>query len=63
MLLSVLLVSDFFYPNCGGVENHILQLSQQLIKLGHKVRDGDPRLLRSIACPRYSAGPQTSDVE
>lgn len=38
MLQRVLLVSDFFYPNCGGVENHILQLSQQLIKLGHKVR-------------------------
>ncbi|KAL0383341.1 UNVERIFIED_CONTAM: Phosphatidylinositol N-acetylglucosaminyltransferase subunit A [Sesamum calycinum] len=31
------MVSDFFYPNFGGVENHIYYLSQCLIKLGHKV--------------------------
>ncbi|KAF3954834.1 hypothetical protein CMV_019875 [Castanea mollissima] len=31
------MVSDFFYPNFGGVENHIYLLSQCLIKLGHKV--------------------------
>lgn len=28
---------DFFYPNCGGIETHIYQLSQCLIGLGHKV--------------------------
>jgi hypothetical protein len=33
----VLMVSDFFYPNFGGVENHIYQLSQCLIDQGHKV--------------------------
>ncbi|EFJ45084.1 hypothetical protein VOLCADRAFT_94566 [Volvox carteri f. nagariensis] len=33
----VVMVSDFFYPNFGGVENHIYQLSQCLINLGHKV--------------------------
>ncbi|XP_075643303.1 phosphatidylinositol N-acetylglucosaminyltransferase subunit A isoform X1 [Castanea sativa] len=33
----ILMVSDFFYPNFGGVENHIYLLSQCLIKLGHKV--------------------------
>ncbi|XP_022849668.1 phosphatidylinositol N-acetylglucosaminyltransferase subunit A [Olea europaea var. sylvestris] len=33
----ILMVSDFFYPNFGGVENHIYYLSQCLIKLGHKV--------------------------
>ncbi|XP_011070009.1 phosphatidylinositol N-acetylglucosaminyltransferase subunit A [Sesamum indicum] len=33
----ILMVSDFFYPNFGGVENHIYFLSQCLIKLGHKV--------------------------
>lgn len=33
----ILMVSDFFYPNFGGVENHIYCLSQCLIKLGHKV--------------------------
>lgn len=31
------MVSDFFYPNMGGVESHIYQLSQCLIELGHKV--------------------------
>ncbi|GLC56388.1 hypothetical protein PLESTB_001099500 [Pleodorina starrii] len=33
----VVMVSDFFYPNFGGVENHIYQLSQCLINLGLKV--------------------------
>ncbi|KAK4793481.1 hypothetical protein SAY86_023916 [Trapa natans] len=33
----ILVVSDFFYPNFGGVENHIYYLSQCLLKLGHKV--------------------------
>lgn len=31
------MVSDFFYPNLGGVESHIFTLSQCLITLGHKV--------------------------
>ena len=31
------MVSDFFYPNTGGVENHIYQISQHLIGRGHKV--------------------------
>lgn len=35
----ILMVSDFFYPNFGGVENHIYYLSQCLIKLGHKVSE------------------------
>lgn len=34
----ILMVSDFFYPNFGGVENHIYYLSQCLLKFGHKVR-------------------------
>ncbi|KAL4193998.1 hypothetical protein AMTRI_Chr05g57010 [Amborella trichopoda] len=33
----VLMVSDFFYPNFGGVENHLYYLSQCLLELGHKV--------------------------
>ncbi|KAK4840496.1 hypothetical protein QYF36_010258 [Acer negundo] len=33
---GILMVSDFFYPNFGGVENHIYYLSQCLLKLGHK---------------------------
>ncbi|KAI8924281.1 hypothetical protein BC831DRAFT_402716 [Entophlyctis helioformis] len=31
------MVSDFFYPNMGGVEAHIYQLSQRLTQRGHKV--------------------------
>lgn len=31
------MVSDFFYPNTGGVENHIYQLAQCLMMRGHKV--------------------------
>nr|CAG4650115.1 EOG090X0515 [Sida crystallina] len=31
------MVSDFFYPNKGGVESHIFTLSQFLMKLGHQV--------------------------
>eukprot|EP00887_Chlorella_sp_A99_P005311 scaffold1.g5311.t1 len=31
------MVSDFFYPNTGGVESHIYQLSQCLLARGHKV--------------------------
>ncbi|KNC86612.1 hypothetical protein SARC_01241 [Sphaeroforma arctica JP610] len=31
------MVSDFFYPNVGGVESAIYQLSQCLLRHGHKV--------------------------
>ncbi len=33
----IAMVCDFFYPRIGGVENHIYSLSQNLIRLGHKV--------------------------
>jgi hypothetical protein len=32
------MISDFFYPEVGGVENHIHMLSANLIRKGHKVR-------------------------
>ena len=35
--LRIAMVSDFFFPNLGGVENHIYELSQSLLELGHKV--------------------------
>lgn len=35
--LAIAMVSDFFYPQPGGVESHIYQLSQRLIDRGHKV--------------------------
>ncbi|KAI0075965.1 transferase [Panus rudis PR-1116 ss-1] len=31
------MVCDFFYPNVGGVENHIYMLSANLIRRGHRV--------------------------
>ena len=34
---TICMVSDFFYPNMGGVEMHIWCLSQCLIQRGHKV--------------------------
>lgn len=33
----ICMVSDFFYPNMGGVEMHIWCLSQCLMQRGHKV--------------------------
>lgn len=38
--LRIALVSDFFYPNMGGVEMHIYHLANCLIRRGHKVRTG-----------------------
>ena len=35
--LRILMVSDFFHPNTGGVESHIYKLAQCLISKGHKV--------------------------
>eukprot|EP01104_Vermistella_antarctica_P008222 TRINITY_DN2053_c4_g1_i1.p1 TRINITY_DN2053_c4_g1~~TRINITY_DN2053_c4_g1_i1.p1 ORF type:complete len:309 (+),score=51.15 TRINITY_DN2053_c4_g1_i1:390-1316(+) len=36
-VFRVAMVSDFFYPNMGGVEMHIYMLAQCLIKRGNKV--------------------------
>eukprot|EP00240_Pyramimonas_obovata_P004562 CAMPEP_0118959672 /NCGR_PEP_ID=MMETSP1169-20130426/63250_1 /TAXON_ID=36882 /ORGANISM="Pyramimonas obovata, Strain CCMP722" /LENGTH=408 /DNA_ID=CAMNT_0006907811 /DNA_START=629 /DNA_END=1852 /DNA_ORIENTATION=+ len=33
----VLMVTDFFYPNSGGVESHVYHLAQGLLSRGHKV--------------------------
>ncbi|KAH6569650.1 hypothetical protein BASA60_008159 [Batrachochytrium salamandrivorans] len=35
--LHICMVSDFFYPNMGGVEGHIYHLSQRLTRRGHRV--------------------------
>ncbi|KAF2673689.1 phosphatidylinositol N-acetylglucosaminyltransferase gpi3 subunit [Microthyrium microscopicum] len=37
MPYTIAMVSDFFYPQPGGVESHIYQLSTKLIDRGHKV--------------------------
>lgn len=34
---KICLVSDFFYPNMGGVESHLYQLAQCLLEKGHNV--------------------------
>ena len=34
---NICMATDFFYPNVGGVESHVYQLSQCLIARGHKV--------------------------
>ena len=58
----VLMVSDFFYPNTGGVEVHIFQLAQRLMARGHKVRprrsaaSRTARLRRSCGAPRVAGG-------
>lgn len=31
------MISDFFFPNVGGVENHIYMLAAELLRRGHKV--------------------------
>src|SRR6185437_14739552 len=36
-MINSSMASDFFYPNTGGVECHIYQLSQCLMRLGHQV--------------------------
>eukprot|EP01064_Diplonema_japonicum_P030990 TRINITY_DN5408_c0_g1_i1.p1 TRINITY_DN5408_c0_g1~~TRINITY_DN5408_c0_g1_i1.p1 ORF type:complete len:438 (+),score=72.25 TRINITY_DN5408_c0_g1_i1:1336-2649(+) len=62
----ICIVSDFFYPGFGGVEIHIFNLSQCLVKLGHKVvivtrAYGDRQGIRWITngvkvyyCPLYA---------
>lgn len=46
LLKNLSMISDFFHPDVGGVENHIYMLSTELIRRGHKVRSvnsADPR--------------------
>lgn len=35
--MNILFLSRLFYPNIGGVEKHVLEISRFLIKKGHKV--------------------------
>ena len=34
---NIAMISDFFYPQPGGVEFHVYHLSQKLIDMGHSV--------------------------
>ncbi|EDW35452.1 GL17279 [Drosophila persimilis] len=35
--MRICMVSDFFYPSIGGVEEHVYNLAQMLLSLGHKI--------------------------
>ncbi|MBS3782601.1 MAG: glycosyltransferase family 4 protein [Candidatus Thermoplasmatota archaeon] len=35
--MKIAQLSPYFYPHLGGVESHVLELSKQLINLGHEV--------------------------
>lgn len=35
--MTILFFSRLFYPHIGGVEKHVFEISQELIKLGHQV--------------------------
>lgn len=37
MVYNIAMVTDFFYPQPGGVEFHVYHLSQKLIDMGHSV--------------------------
>ncbi|KAI5187270.1 phosphatidylinositol N-acetylglucosaminyltransferase subunit A [Nematocida homosporus] len=37
MRYRIAMISDFFYPRVGGVENHILNISKELRQLGHTI--------------------------
>ena len=39
------MISDFFHPEVGGVENHIYMLGASLIRKGHKVASYIPGYL------------------
>jgi hypothetical protein len=39
---NVAMFCDFFYPNMGGVENHLYQVASCLVLRGHKVHPPTP---------------------
>ena len=48
---NVLMVSDFFLPNTGGVELHMYSLAQRLLERGHKA--GRCKLDPSLKAPCF----------
>jgi len=48
--MHILQVTPYFFPHFGGVESHVLGLSENLIKLGHDVE---------VVTSRYSRMPET----
>ena len=48
--MHILQVTPYFFPHFGGVESHVLGLSENLIKMGHDVE---------VVTSRYSRMPET----
>ena len=51
--MHILQVTPYFYPHFGGVESHVLGLSENLIKLGHEVE---------VVTSRYSRMPEIEKI-
>ena len=51
--MQILQVTPYFYPHFGGVESHVLGLSENLIKLGHEVE---------VVTSRYGRMPEIENI-
>ena len=51
--MHILQVTPYFYPHFGGVESHVIGLSENLIKLGHEVE---------VVTSRYSRMPEIEKI-
>ena len=51
--MHILQVTPYFFPHFGGVESHVLGLSENLIKMGHDVE---------VVTSRYSRMPETETL-
>ena len=52
--MHILQVTPYFYPHFGGVESHVMGLSEGLINLGHEVE---------VVTSRYSRMPETEKIK
>ncbi len=52
--MQILQVTPYFYPHFGGVESHVLGLSENLIKLGHEVEVVTSRYSRMPEIEKYN---------
>ena len=53
-MMHILQVTPYFYPHFGGVESHVMGLSEGLINLGHEVE---------VVTSRYSRMPETEKIK
>jgi len=52
--MHILQVTPYFYPHFGGVESHVMGLSEGLMNLGHEVE---------VVTSRYSRMPETEKIK